>query len=124
VEKSAEGEAVSEAVSESSSHRRGRSWIVTDPRLRAFNAWAQRHYGNQEALADAVMTNRAHLSQVLHGRRRGKHTWTRLVKVLPAPGLLLLQQCPAWNKDAAEALKQRREREQFAERFGDKTKEQ
>lgn len=102
--------------------------IATNPKLAAFYRWlhtrplpddpAGRY--NQDLLAHDVMTNRAHLSQVLSGRRRGKHTWTRLVRVLPMEGLLLLQQCPSWNKDAVAALKERVDREGFAKRFGPK----
>lgn len=102
--------------------------IATNPRLAAFYRWLharplpENSNGRytQERLADDVMTNRAHLSQVLSGRRRGKHTWRRLVKVLPMDGLLLLQQCPSWNTDAARALQERREAEEFSKRFGPK----
>lgn len=104
---------------------RGRASIATNPRLAAFYRWLHARpmpehpdgRYTQERLADDVMTNRAHLSQVLSGRRRGKHTWRRLVKVLPMEGLLLLQQCPSWNKDAAAALSERRDAESFAKRF-------
>lgn len=92
-----------------------RACIATNPKLAAFYRWlhtrpipedAGRRY-TQERLAEDVMTNRAHLSQVLSGRRRGKHTWVRLVRVLPTEGLSLLQQCPSWNNDAAAALRKR-----------------
>jgi transcriptional regulator with XRE-family HTH domain len=87
--------------------------IATNPRLSAFYRWlhAQPLPENpegrytQERLAEDVMTGRAHLSQVLSGRRRGKHTWRRLVRVVPAEGLFLLKQCPSWNKDAAAAFR-------------------
>lgn len=94
-----------------------RASIATNPRLAAFYRWlhtrplpeaSERRY-TQERLADDVMTNRAHLSQVLSGRRRGKHTWARLVRVLPMEGVSLLQQCPSWNNDAAAALRRRLE---------------
>jgi transcriptional regulator with XRE-family HTH domain len=100
-----------------------RASIATNPRLSAFYRWLharplpenpEKRY-TQERLADDVMTNRAHLSQVLSGRRRGKHTWCRLVKVLPSDGLSLLQQCPSWNNDALAALAKRREREKADE---------
>jgi hypothetical protein len=87
---------------------RGRSWFLVDPRLLAFHAWARRAYGNQEQLARTVMTSRAHLSQVLRGARCGRHTWKRLVRVLPEEGLELLQQLPTWNSAATVALAQRR----------------
>lgn len=105
-----------------------RASIATNPRLAAFNRWLRRQplpenpagRYTQERLAEDVMTNRAHLSQVLHGRRGGLHTWRRLVKVLPMDGLLLLQQCPSWNKAAEVALKERRDRDEFSKRFGPK----
>lgn len=93
--------------------------IATQPRLAAFYRWLHARplpenpngRYNQERLAEDVMTNRAHLSQVLSGRRPGMHTWRRLVKVLPMDGLSLLQLCPSWNIHAARA---------FAKRFGPK----
>jgi hypothetical protein len=89
--------------------------IATNPNLAAFYRWLRRQPVkgwpgerlNQELLADMVMTNRAHLSQVLAGRRRGMHTWRRLVKVLPLEGLLLLQQCASWNNFAEKAYRRR-----------------
>jgi hypothetical protein len=36
-------------------------------------------------------------------------------------GLSLLQHCPSWNTDAAAALKERKDAEEFAERFGPKS---
>lgn len=99
--------------------------IATQPKLAAFYRWlhaqplpedpTQRY--TQERLAKDVTTNRAHLSQVLSGRRTGGHTWRRLVRVLPNDGLLLLQQCPSWNKFAAAALRERRDAEEFQARF-------
>lgn len=91
--------------------RRGRSWFLVDKRLLAFNEWVRKHYGNQEALADEVGTNRAHLSQVLGGTRTGGHTWRRIVRILPDEGLSLLQQCPSWNTRAQAELQARRARE-------------
>lgn len=89
--------------------------IATNPRLTAFYRWLhtvplpenpEGRY-TQERLAEDVMTNRAHLSQVLSGKRRGRHTWRRLVRVVPPAGVSLLQQCPSWNNDARKALAER-----------------
>ncbi len=79
----------------------------------------------QEDLAEKIMTNRAHLSQVLTGKRSGVHTWRRLVKVLPEEGLSLLRHCSSWNKYAEAALQRRLRDAQFSERFSqiEKTKE-
>lgn len=90
--------------------------LVTDPKLYEFHRWLRNpenpfRPANQEELADLIMTNRAHLSQVLTGKRTGVHTWRRLVKVLPEEGLSLLRQCSAWNKYADAALAKRREEE-------------
>lgn len=74
----------------------------------AFLHWAKHSGWSQAVLAEEVQTNRAHLNQVLTGARTGGHTWRRIVKVLPMEGLLLLQQCAAWNKFAEEALQKRR----------------
>lgn len=76
-----------------------------------FLAWCDRTGWSQGALAEECMTSRAHLNQVLTGKRCGRLTWKRLVKVLPVDGLLLLQHCSAWNKFAAKALEDRRQRE-------------
>lgn len=107
-----------------------RASIATNPKLAAFNRWLRARplpenpegRYTQERLAADVMTNRAHLSQVLSGKRPGPHTWKRLVKVLPMEGLSLLQQCPSWNNDAAAALQERKDAEEFSKRFGPKTK--
>jgi hypothetical protein len=59
--------------------------------------------GPMELLAERVMTSRAHLSQVLNGRRCGRHTWRRIQKVLgETEGMSLLRLCPAWNNRGAE----------------------
>ena len=101
-------------------HRCGRPrpGIATNPNLSKFYRWlhAQPLPENpsgrytQERLADEVMTSRAQLSLVLSGARRGRFTWRRIVQVVPIEGLLLLQQCPSWNTDAAAAWKKRKDR--------------
>ena len=93
--------------------------IATNPKLYAFHRWLRTHCVtgkpevrfNQEVLAELVMTNRAHLSQVLNGTRKGTHTWKRLVKVLPTEGLSLLRQSSAWNKVAEAAYRERKAEE-------------
>lgn len=100
--------------------------LVTNLKLYEFHRWLRDPANpfkptNQEELADLIMTNRAHLSQVLSGKRRGGHTWRRLVKVLPEEGLSLLRQSSAWNNFAEAALVQRRKDEDFAKRFGPKS---
>jgi hypothetical protein len=72
-----------------------------------FLTWSRRSGWSQEALAEEAGTSRAHLNQVLQGHRTGGHTWRRVVKVLPLDGLLLLQQCAAWNTHAQAALDRR-----------------
>lgn len=81
------------------------------PAVKAFQAWARRNGWTQEELAYECDCNRTNISLVLSGRRPGRYTWRRLVRILPEDGLLLLQQCPTWNKYADEALRRRRERE-------------
>jgi len=73
----------------------------------AFAAWMKRTGWSQTRLAEECDSSRAHLNQVLAGKRTGGHTWRRIVRVLPMEGLLLLQQCSAWNKYAAAALLRR-----------------
>lgn len=90
--------------------------LVTNPKLYDFHRWLRDPENtfkpvNQAELAELIMTNRAHLSQVLNGKRPGGHTWRRLVKVLPEAGLSLLRQSSAWNKYAEAALEQRRREE-------------
>jgi hypothetical protein len=91
-------------------------------------AWAaylhwSRHAGwTQERLAEEIMANRANLNQVLTGARPGGPTWRRIVKVLPMDGLMLLQQCSAWNNTAETALAARRDREQLLA-LGEKCRE-
>lgn len=95
------------------------SSIVTNPNLSAFYRWLKAQplpppregCYTQEALAAEVMAGRAHLSQVLSGKRPGMHTWRRLAKVLPMEGLFLLKQCPSWNNYAEAALAERELRE-------------
>lgn len=77
----------------------------------AYLNWSDKSGWTQTRLADEVITNRAHLNQVLTGARSGGQTWRRIVKVLPMDGVLLLQHCSAWNKFAAAALAKRRESE-------------
>lgn len=100
-----------------------RTNATTNPALGAFQRWCRARGIRQEQLADDAMTSRAHLSQVLTGSRRGKHTWKRLVRVLPREGLLLLQQCSSWNKDAQAAWEERESREAFASRYAPKDTE-
>lgn len=52
----------------------------------------------QQKLADAAMTGRAHLSQVLSGRRPGRRTMRRLLRVLTKDELKLLEQRSTWIK--------------------------
>lgn len=93
--------------------------IVTNPNLSRFFRWlhTQPLPGDptgrytQERLADDAMCGRAHLSQVLNGKRMGPHTWKRLVRTLPLDGVFLLKQCSSWNKSAEEALLERQRRE-------------
>lgn len=91
--------------------------IATNPKLSAFYRWlhaqplpedSTARY-TQDRLAKDAMVGRCHLSQVLAGRRKGDHTWLRLIKVLPDDGLFLLKQCPSWNKVAEEAYAARLE---------------
>lgn len=104
--------------------------LVTNPKLCEFHRWLRDPLNpfkpaDQAELAEFIMTNRTHLSQVLTGKRSGAHTWRRLVKVLPEEGLSLLRQCSAWNKYAEAALTKRREEErqsQILQEIG-KTKE-
>lgn len=74
----------------------------------AFLDWGKKSGWQQERIAEEIVTNRAHLNQVLNGKRTGGQTWRRIVKALPMEGLLLLQQCAAWNKFAEKALEKRR----------------
>jgi transcriptional regulator with XRE-family HTH domain len=92
--------------------------MTVNPALGAFQRWCRARGIRQEQLAEDAMTSRAHLSQVLTGHRRGKHTWRRLVRVLPREGLLLLQQCSSWNADARAAWAEREARDDFVRRFG------
>lgn len=101
--------------------------IATNPKLSAFYRWLHSRplpenpdeRFTQARLAEDVMTNRAHLSQVLSGKRKGTHTWRRLVKVLPEDGLSLLRQCPTWNKEGEAAWRARFEsKTQLREEIG------
>lgn len=98
--------------------------LATNPKLSAFYRWLHARPAGcprtQDELAYQVMTNRAHLSQVLSGQRRGKHTWRRLVRELPDDGLLLLKQCPSWNDDAEAAWVEKQAMADFAQRFAPK----
>lgn len=83
--------------------------MTDDPKWQAFLDWSTKWSGwSQERIAEEISTSRSHLNQVLRGKRTGGTTWKRVVKVLPMPGVLLLQQCASWNKFAAEALEKRR----------------
>ncbi len=73
----------------------------------AYALWAKREGWSQGRLAEECLTSRAHLNQVLTGKRSGGPTWRRIVKVLPMEGLLLLQHCAAWNNFAGAALQKR-----------------
>lgn len=84
---------------------------LTDPKVAAFHKWARENGWTQEDLAYECDCNRSNISLVLGGRRPGRYTWRRLVRVLPEEGLLLLKQCSSWNKWADEALAKRRARE-------------
>jgi hypothetical protein len=93
--------------------------IATNPKLSAFYRWLhtrplpedpRRRY-TQGRLAKEAVVGRCHLSLVLAGRRKGDHTWLRLIKVLPMDGLCLLKQCPAWNNFAEKAYAARLEEE-------------
>lgn len=90
---------------------------LTDSKVSAFHRWARENGWTQEELAYECDCNRTNISLVLSGRRPGRYTWRRLVRVLPEEGLLLLQQCPSWNNYAAEALRRRREREAAADQL-------
>lgn len=85
--------------------------IDTEPAVKAFQNWAKAQGWTQEELAYECDCNRSNISLVLSGKRPGRYTWRRLVRVLPEDGLLLLQQCSAWSKHADDALARRRERE-------------
>lgn len=85
--------------------------LDAEPAVTAFQKWAKDRGWTQEELAYECDCNRSNISLVLSGKRPGRYTWRRMVRVLPEGGLLLLQQCSAWNKHAVEALKRRRERE-------------
>lgn len=58
-----------------------------------------RPIGGASALAQCAMTNRAHLSQVLSGKRRGLHTWKRVLSFLTEGQVLHLQQSATWNSE-------------------------
>lgn len=88
--------------------------IATNPKLSAFYRWLKtqvvtgmpdkpKNRFNQSMLAEFVVTSRTHLSEVLSGKRKGRHTWKRLVKMLPLDGLSLLRQCSSWNNFAEKA---------------------
>jgi hypothetical protein len=94
-----------------------RASIATNPRVAEFNRWVRANYGSQDAMADALVIGRSHLSQVLHGKRGGRQTWKRLVMMLPWAGLSLLELCPSWNNDARAALAARRGRAKRAEKI-------
>jgi hypothetical protein len=87
---------------------------ITDPNVAAFHKWARENGWTHDELAYECDCNRSNISLVLSGRRPGRYTWRRMVRVLPEAGLLLLQQCSSWNKWADEALAKRREREAAA----------
>jgi transcriptional regulator with XRE-family HTH domain len=56
---------------------------------------------SQAKLADLAMTNRAHLSQVLTGKRPGRHTWRRIARFLEPEELALLQHRSTWKTEVA-----------------------
>lgn len=95
--------------------------IATNPKLSAFYRWLRTRplpenpngRYTQGRLAREAMVGRCHLSLVLAGRRRGDHTWLRLVSVLPMEGLFLLKQCPSWNNFAERAYANRLEAEKL-----------
>ena len=81
----------------------------------SFVAWCRANGWSQERMAEECMSSRAHLNQVLTGKRIGRHTWRRLVKVLPMEALLLLQHSSAWNDFARDALAKRMESQLLTE---------
>lgn len=58
-----------------------------------------RKIGGTQGLADCAMTNRAHFSQMLHGKRRGLHTWKKVLSFLTQAQVLHLQQSATWNAE-------------------------
>jgi hypothetical protein len=53
--------------------------------------------GPMQLLSWRTGCGRAHLCQVLTGKRPGGHTWPKIILALPEDGLRKLEQCPAWN---------------------------
>lgn len=97
--------------------------IATNPRLSAFYRWLKTQplpedplgRYTQQRLADEAMVGRTHLSQVLSGRLGGKHTWKRLVAVIPLEGLQILRQCSTWHALAEGAYSERLTSQRIAE---------
>lgn len=55
-------------------------------------------------LAARARVGRAHLCQVLTGRRSGAHTWKHILPLLTPNQLFHLKQCPTWNTEAETEL--------------------
>lgn len=93
--------------------------IATDPKLSAFYRWLKTvplpenpsgRY-TQQRLADDATCGRTNMSLVLSGKRRGDHTWPRVIRAVPKEGLFLLRQCPSWNNFAEKAFVERMDRD-------------
>lgn len=56
------------------------------------------------ALARRAFVGRAHLTQVLNGKREGRETWKHVLPALSDAAVFQLKQCSAWNEHAAAAL--------------------
>lgn len=95
------------------------SKLSHDSAWAAYEKWCKLSGWSQTKLADEIGASRSALNQVLNGKRTGGPTWRRVVKVLPMDGLLLLQQCSAWNRYAEVALEKRRAAEAETARLVD-----
>lgn len=87
----------------------------TSEQVDTFADWCRKNGWTQKRLAEECLTGRAQLNQILSGRRCGRHTWKRIVKILPMEAVLLLKQGSAWNGFAQDALEARQEREYLAD---------